>query len=487
MKKYRVLSALLCAVAVIVVTTCFASAETISNYDAKATLDYAKAHCEDDTEPGATKADCTEFVRTCVQNGGVPQDKARVFKDGTGYTVEDFVNYMIDYGYAELKELKFRTHTDYYGKQYRYVHQDDNEGLVAPGDIIIYKCGNSKCEKEYLHASICAPADTEGTYEGYYRYYAHNTSVNNKILCSIKCSKCKKEEKIYALHITSQDNGYDAYTKTTAAKVKCTAYNKLKVSWDKVKDAEGYNVFFKSSSKAFWEKIAAVEGASYTYKVPKNYYGATQYFKVIPYTAIDGKTHVGKSSKTVSGYTVPAAPKKVTLKLTDYRSVKVSWPKVSGATVYKVEYKPQGSSKWSFLYRGSKLSATKKNLTVGKKYTFRVTTFTSSKAYQGERASKKYTSATIYTLKTLAKPTVKRVNKKTVKVTWKAIEGADGYQISKAAKKGKVGTIKTVKGKKIKSAKVAAQKGKKFYYKVRAYKTVGNKKVVGPWSAVKYL
>ncbi|MBR3786076.1 MAG: fibronectin type III domain-containing protein [Firmicutes bacterium] len=488
MKHFK-MRTLFIALTLVLSFACAVHAETVMNYDANAALQYAQAHCEEKTEPGAAKADCIEFARTCVQKGGVPQDTARVFKNGTGYTVDAYMNYMLENGYAELKPLTTEPFITYGGDTYYYVNQAVNAGKVAPGDIIIYKCTNSNCKRPYYHASICAPADDSGLYAGYYRNYAHNTSVNNKPLLKIQCFSCKngvESVELYALHITSAANGYENYSKTTAAKVKCTAYNQLKVTWNQVDDATGYYVFLKTSSKGFWEKVADVNGTSFVYTVPKDYYGADQYFKVTPYKAAGDRINVGKASGEVFAYTVPAAPKKVTLKQVKDRDVKVTWDKVPGATVYKVEYQPIGSKKWSFLYRGSKLSATRKGLTAEKKYTFRVTTFTSSKAYQGERPSNKYASSDIYTFKMLKAPAVKRVNAKNVKVTWKNISGETGYQISQSASKTKDGTIKTVKGQNAKSVKIAAKKGKKFYYKVRAYKTVKGKKVFGSWSAVKY-
>lgn len=484
MSDFKKMRFLFIALVLVFSFSCFASAETVSDYDAGAALKYAKAHCNEKKEPGATKADCIEFARTCVQAGGVPKDEARVFKNGKGYTVQAYVDYMIDNGYAELNKLKTRVHytTDGSGRSFVYVPVEENQGLVAPGDIVLYKCVNKNCSKKgFFHASICAEPDPS-KYSEYYRYYAHNSSVDYKVLCSIGCFECDMPEELYALHITSKANGYEDYSHKVTAKVKRGSYNKLNLSWTDCGDADGAYIFYKASGKSFWNRIAVAEGTSYTYTVSKDYYGACQYFMVAPYKVKDGKTYVGKKSSEVSEYTVPAAPSKVTLTLTDYRSVKVAWTKVAGATTYKVEYQPAGSSKWSFLYRGSKLSAVRKDLTAGKKYTFRVTTYTTSKGYTGERPSGKYKSNYIYTLKRLEKPAVKRATTKTVQVSWKGLQGADGYQISQSASTKKVGTTKLVKSAKTTKYKISAKKGKKYYYKVRAYKVVNNKRVYGPWS-----
>ena len=69
-----------------------------------------------------------------------------------------------------------------------------------------------------------------------------------------------------------------------------------------------------------------------------------------------------------------------------------------------------------------------------------------------------------------------------MKIAWENIAGETGYEIARSAKKSKgFEVIKTVKGKKASSAKIKASK-KKYYYKVRAYKTVGKKKIYAPWS-----
>jgi hypothetical protein len=78
--------------------------------------------------------------------------------------------------------------------------------------------------------------------------------------------------------------------------------------------------------------------------------------------------------------------------------------------------------------------------------------------------------------------------KKTIKVTWKKVSNATGYQIqyagnAKFTKKLKTITIKknTTTSKKI--AKLA--KGKKYYVRVRAYRKTGKSTYIGAWSKSK--
>ena len=90
----------------------------------------------------------------------------------------------------------------------------------------------------------------------------------------------------------------------------------------------------------------------------------------------------------------------------------------------------------------------------------------------------------------LARPVMKKpaLKGRTITVKWKAIPGAEGYQIVRATKKsGKYKTVKTIKNAKTVSWKnTKLKKGKTYYYKIRAYRTVAGKPVYSSYSAVKY-
>ncbi|MCR5202955.1 MAG: carbon-nitrogen hydrolase family protein [Lachnospiraceae bacterium] len=80
------------------------------------------------------------------------------------------------------------------------------------------------------------------------------------------------------------------------------------------------------------------------------------------------------------------------------------------------------------------------------------------------------------------KVTAKNVKGKKIKLTWKKVSGAKGYEIKYSYKKSfKASTTETTTKTSYKLKKL--KKGKKCFIKIRAYKLNGKKKVYGKWSS----
>ena len=97
------------------------------------------------------------------------------------------------------------------------------------------------------------------------------------------------------------------------------------------------------------------------------------------------------------------------------------------------------------------------------------------------------------TVKAVSKPkstSIKKVKaaKKAVSAEWKKVSGVKGYQIQVATDKKFKKNKKTATVKKQKTTKVTVKKlkaKKKYYVRIRTYKTVNGKKVYSSWSKVK--
>ncbi len=209
----------------------------------------------------------------------------------------------------------------------------------------------------------------------------------------------------------------------------------------------------------------------------------------------DGRKKTGKYTVTVTFKGKYSGTKKLTFTILPSKtssitptltatSVKASWKKVTGADGYKVEL-INSKGKVIKSVTTTKTAYTFKKLSKATTYKVKVTAYkTIDKKKVYSLSSTTITTSTAPTAVTLSKVTA---GKKQAALTWKTASGASGYEVmystSKKFKKAK--TVAVKKGKTKKTTIKKLTKGKKYYFKVRAYKTVDGKKIYGGWSAIK--
>ncbi len=187
-----------------------------------------------------------------------------------------------------------------------------------------------------------------------------------------------------------------------------------------------------------------------------------------------------------------SAPKSMTtVKATQTAdSITLKWGKIKGATGYEI-YQYNTKTKKYKKIKTVKASVTKykiKKLKAGKSYKFKVKAF-------AKKDGRLRWSKTSKVLNTATKParavikSLKTAKTKTAAVAWTPVSGANGYQVKySTSKKFTEKTTKSVTVKKQKSKKVTLKKlkkGKKYYIKLRAYKTVNGKRIYGAYSKIK--
>ncbi|MGN0735337.1 MAG: hypothetical protein ACI4LP_05890 [Anaerovoracaceae bacterium] len=171
-------------------------------------------------------------------------------------------------------------------------------------------------------------------------------------------------------------------------------------------------------------------------------------------------------------------------KLTGYDDFKITWKASKGAEGYVV-YAKKGT-KGSYIKKGftEETEFLIGNLSDGVKYTFAVVPClgNAEEYYECEYAINETYG---YTLKKVVQNNVKKYSSSKVKVSWKDISGESGYQICKMIKENgeylEVKQYKTTKN----YINITAKKGEKYYYKVRAYKKIGDEIIYAPWSSIK--
>ena len=211
-------------------------------------------------------------------------------------------------------------------------------------------------------------------------------------------------------------------------------------------------------------------------------------------------TQVGKASVTIKGiknykgsktiqFTISPQGVKNLKATPTTTSIKLSWSKAKGISNYTVYRATSKDGKYTRIRTLSSSESSYKDTTASKTkiYYYKV------RAYKTVNKTKYYGaySDIICSAKTPSKPviTVKNTGSKTIKVSWKKVSGANGYEVyRKAGSSAKYSIVQTVTSGNILSyTNKKLTKNSKYYYKVRAYRTVNGQKIYSSFSTVKQI
>ena len=279
------------------------------------------------------------------------------------------------------------------------------------------------------------------------------TSKDGKAVAA--CTVCKVVAKtvvipkIASIGLSSPAYTYDGKVKTPTVTVKNSKGTTLKNGTD-------YTVTYASG-----RKIPGQYAVKITFK--GNYSGSkTLYFTILP----------GVTSKIATA--------------TNSSAIKIAWKAVPGATGYRVFQYDTKTKKYVTLKTTTGTSYTVTKLKSGTSYKFAVRAYTTvnGKVYwaSGYKTITATTNPGTPTLKAVA-------GTKKATLSWNKQNGATGYLLYMAtSKNGKYTKIATLKGNtKVSYTKTGLTKGRYYYFKVIAYKTVGSTNLYGAYSSVRYV
>ena len=186
----------------------------------------------------------------------------------------------------------------------------------------------------------------------------------NEVMADVVASQYDINDVTSALEVYVKNS--NKLDKPTISKVSTISYNQVKLTWQKVKGATGYEVYQYNTKTKKYKKIATVKGTSYTKSGLT--VGTSYKFKV---RAVNGKI-VSSYSKAVSVKTSLAKVTGLTAKNNKKGSVKLTWKKVAGATGYKVYQYNTKTKKYSKIATVKSTSYTKTKLKTKTTYRYKV-------------------------------------------------------------------------------------------------------------------
>lgn len=371
---------------------------------------------------------------------------------------------------------------DWYVYLYKYEGNGDYSTLDYE-DVYVY-------DGSYTFSSLGLPA---GTY--FVKVYGYNSACGRQYSITPKCSYVSNWETEfndeytsadslsmgttrYGVNPTSSDDDWYKFTLNSPASVS-VAFTHTKAS----ADGDWGVYLYKYNGGGEYAQLAyedvCVSDGNYTF--PTQGLSAGTYFVKVS----SCNSACGRQYGVTVNYSV-GKPGKFRVSSRGSNSLKLAWNKPAGATGYQLQRKSGNSYKTLATVKGT--SYTHKSLTAGAGYTYRVRAYRTvggKNYYSGWAYMTAYTKPATPNLTGLS--ATKSGHK--IKATWKKVGGsASGYQIYWAKDKNfkKIVSKTTVSGqKKTSYTGKNFTKGKRYYVKVRAYKTVNGNKIYGAWSNVR--
>jgi fibronectin type 3 domain-containing protein len=257
------------------------------------------------------------------------------------------------------------------------------------------------------------------------------------------------------------------------------SYNSIILTWKASAGATGYKIYRNTASTGSYQLIKTTASTSFTntgLTMGKKYY-----YKVLAYKSNGGKDYASAYSSVVSSIPVPSAPAGVKASSKSYNSILIKWNAVSGAAGYKIYSATSSTGSYKLIKTTSSTSFTNTGLTTGKKYYYKI------KAYKSSNNSPD--SSAVSAAPVPATPGAVKLAKTAataIKISFGKVAGATGYEIYRATSSGGSYT-KVIDTKSTSYTNTGLEKGKTYYYKVRAYRTVSGTKKYGNCSTVVHL
>ena len=306
-----------------------------------------------------------------------------------------------------------------------------------------------------------------------YTYTDSGVKLGTKYYYKIKCVKTVSGKALKSGY--SGVKSITAAPATTSLTVKTKESGKLSISWKAVnkssgKKVNGYVLYRSTSKNGKYTKVKTITSGSKTsYTDSGLTNGRTYYYKIRTYATVSGKNVYSEYSSVKSKKVVPTTPS-IKAASINYKTITVSWNKVSGCdgyVVYRATSKNGKYTKVKTITSSGKTSWKNGKLKTGKTYYYKVRAYD---VRDDKRVYSEYSKVKSAT-PVLGKPTglTAMISESgQVKLTWKKVTGAKSYTILRSTSQNGKYRIATEICSTNSYTDTNVKAGKTYYYKVYA-------------------
>ncbi len=255
-------------------------------------------------------------------------------------------------------------------------------------------------------------------------YYTHTGLQANKYYYYYIKAKNNNGESDFS-YVASAQTFASRLSTPTAVTAAALSENSIGISWSAVTGAASYDVYYtigdSSGEKNF---IANTSETSYTHTELEE---DTSYYYYIKAVKNDDKSDFSSfASATTGDLKAPSSPTSVKAEALSQSRIGISWNAVPGADSYDVYYAATYSGEKNFITNISETSYTHTGLNASTYYYY----YIKAKNNEGESSFSSYVSAK--TLAAISAPTSVKaevLSQTSIGISWKAVTGADSYDI----------------------------------------------------------
>ena len=241
----------------------------------------------------------------------------------------------------------------------------------------------------------------------------------------------------------------------------------LRLSWNKVANAAGYNVYYSTAKDAEFTLLTEAATIKTSYACPAPPAGQVYYYKV---EAVPSAGYAAAQSAVETSVNTLAAPK-AEAAVNEDGAVVLTWAAIDGAAGYSISRADTEDGEYAIVEPSfTETTFVDDNVEPGKVYFYKV----AAKAAAAEANSEE--SAAVSATIALAQPVVTLSNvakSGKIFIKWTAVEGATSYTVYRATSKtaaesGNFKKLITKDAETLSTTNVSAVAGKTYYYKVVA-------------------